>query len=287
MFKFNLLFFLLLSLSTLTAQISGVVKDSLTGNPIPYVNIWVENGDLGTNSEIDGTFSLKATFDQKIIFSSLGYENKIIFGSTSDIILLHPKIYELNEVVLEKRKGKNRVSYGDFSGLKLNSGVTNTGQDEVHIWGKLIQANEKIKKHPYLESIEFKTRSQLKNVVMRLRFYEVNKEGIPLGDLITDEIIVSVKKGTNLNRVDLSRFHIKIPEEGIIIGFEYLKLEQNKFEYTYTVQGEKGKKKGFRYEPSIVGFFPGGKNLMVLNKDGSLRRSYGTVELALKLNLID
>jgi len=287
MFKFNLLFFLLLSLSTLTAQISGVVKDSLTGNPIPYVNIWVENGDLGTNSEIDGTFSLKATFDQKIIFSSLGYENKIIFGSTSDIILLHPKVYELNEVVLEKRKGKNRVSYGDFSGLKLNSGVTNTGQDEVHIWGKLIQANEKIKKHPYLESIEFKTRSQLKNVVMRLRFYEVNKEGIPLGDLITDEIIVSVKKGTNLNRVDLSRFHIKIPEEGIIIGFEYLKLEQNKFEYTYTVQGEKGKKKGFRYEPSIVGFFPGGKNLMVLNKDGSLRRSYGTVELALKLNLID
>jgi hypothetical protein len=263
------------------------VKDSLTGNPIPYVNIWVEKGDLGTNSEIDGTFSLKATLDQKIIFSSLGYENKIIFGSTSDIILLHPKVYELNEVILEKRKGKNRVSYGDFSGLKLNSGVSNTGQDEVHIWGKLIQANEKIKKHPYLESIEFKTRSQLKNVVMRLRFYEINAEGIPLGDLIADEIIVSVKKGTNLNRIDLSLFHIKIPEEGIIIGFEYLKLEQNKLEYIYTAQGEKGKKKGFRYEPSILGFFPGGKNLMVLNKDGSLRRSYGTVELALKLNLID
>jgi len=287
MFKVKLLFFLLFSISTLTAQISGIVKDSLTGNPIPYVNIWVEKGDLGTNSEIDGTFSLKATLGQKIIFSSLGYENKIIFGSTSDIILLHPKVYELNEVILEKRKGKNRVSYGDFSGLKLNSGVSNTGQDEVHIWGKLIQANEKIKKHPYLESIEFKTRSQLKNVVMRLRFYEINAEGIPLGDLIADEIIVSVKKGTNLNRIDLSLFHIKIPEEGIIIGFEYLKLEQNKFEYTYTAQGEKGNKKGFRYEPSILGFFPGGKNLMVLNKDGSLRRSYGTVELALKLNLID
>ncbi len=287
MFKSQLVLFLLFFVSSLLAQVSGVVKDSLTGRPIPYANIWIENGDLGTNSEIDGTFSLKAAPHQFLVFSSLGYETKKISASQCQTIWLQPKIYELQEVVLEKRKGKNRVTHGDFAGINLNSGVTNTGQDEVHIWGKWIQPHEKIRKHPYLESIEFKTRSQLKNVIMRLRFYEVNSEGIPLGDLITDEILVTVQKGTRLNRIDLSIYQIKIPEEGLIIGFEYLKLEQNKFEYFYTVQGEKGRKKGKRYEPSIVGFFPGGKNLMILNKDGSLRRSYGTVELAVKLNLID
>ncbi len=34
---------LFLSSISLSAQTKGVVKDSLTGKPIPYVNIWVEN----------------------------------------------------------------------------------------------------------------------------------------------------------------------------------------------------------------------------------------------------
>jgi CarboxypepD_reg-like domain len=41
---------------SLQAQIKGVVEDSLTGKPIPYVNIWVENENIGTTSEENGTF---------------------------------------------------------------------------------------------------------------------------------------------------------------------------------------------------------------------------------------
>jgi len=48
--KIVLFFFITFSLS---AQIKGVVKDSLSGEPIPYVNIWVENETIGTTSEID------------------------------------------------------------------------------------------------------------------------------------------------------------------------------------------------------------------------------------------
>ncbi|WP_396162533.1 hypothetical protein [Flavobacterium sp.] len=42
-----LLFLLLLGFYT-SAQIKGVVKDSISGEPIPYVNIWVENELIGT-----------------------------------------------------------------------------------------------------------------------------------------------------------------------------------------------------------------------------------------------
>ena len=42
--KSILFFFITISLS---AQIRGVVKDSISGEPIPYVNIWVENGVIG------------------------------------------------------------------------------------------------------------------------------------------------------------------------------------------------------------------------------------------------
>ena len=44
---------LLISFST-WAQITGVVKDSLTKQTIPYVNISVENENKGTTSEENG-----------------------------------------------------------------------------------------------------------------------------------------------------------------------------------------------------------------------------------------
>ena len=51
------LFFLLST--ALSAQIKGVVKDSITGKPIPFANIWVENENIGTTSKEDGTFEIK------------------------------------------------------------------------------------------------------------------------------------------------------------------------------------------------------------------------------------
>ena len=55
-----IIFIYLISFS-LSAQIRGVVKDSISGEPIPYVNIWVENETIGTTSEADGTFFLEAS----------------------------------------------------------------------------------------------------------------------------------------------------------------------------------------------------------------------------------
>lgn len=42
---------------SLSAQIKGVVKDSLTGKPISFVNIWVENENIGSTSEKTELFS--------------------------------------------------------------------------------------------------------------------------------------------------------------------------------------------------------------------------------------
>ena len=53
------------------SQIKGVVKDSISGQPIPYVNIWVENETIGTISEIDGSFVLTTSSDKNIVFSIL------------------------------------------------------------------------------------------------------------------------------------------------------------------------------------------------------------------------
>ena len=111
--KFLILFFISLSLS---AQISGVVKDSITGQPIPYVNIWAEDETIGTISEIDGSFSLEIKEEKVLVFSALGYEIKKM-SSKNEIILLTPKAFELNEVVIERPQFKKEIEI-NFESIK-------------------------------------------------------------------------------------------------------------------------------------------------------------------------
>jgi hypothetical protein len=280
-----LLTFLIFSVNLIFAQVKGVVVDE-NNKPIPYVNIWVENENIGTTSEEDGTFTLPVSETKKICFSALGYEPKIVSSTMVKSVVLYPKALELNEVVIEKRKGTQEIVIGDFSGIKLNSGVTNTGQDNVHVWAKKIGTSETVKAHPFVKSIAFVTHSRLKNVLLRIRIFKENNNGLPLEDIVEEDILVPIKKGQKINQVDLTKYNIKIPEEGLVIGFEYLKLEQNKFEYTFTSKDKKGTQIGYRYEPSIKGFFPGGETLLILNRDGSPRsKGYGNVEIALKIIL--
>ena len=62
-------FFLLMSFSFF-AQTKGVVVDE-SGKPIPYVNIWVENENIGTISEENVVFSITASANKNLIFSIL------------------------------------------------------------------------------------------------------------------------------------------------------------------------------------------------------------------------
>ena len=69
------------------SQIKGVVKDSISGEPISYVNIWVENETIGTTSEADGSFSLDVKEEKVLVFSALGYETKKISSKEETIYL--------------------------------------------------------------------------------------------------------------------------------------------------------------------------------------------------------
>ena len=90
------------------SQIRGVVKDSISGEPIPFVNIWVENETIGTTSEVDGSFFLYLKEEKVLVFSALGYETKKS-SSKTDLISLKPKVFELNEVVIEQPKFKKEI----------------------------------------------------------------------------------------------------------------------------------------------------------------------------------
>ncbi|WP_264548582.1 carboxypeptidase-like regulatory domain-containing protein [Flavobacterium sp. N2820] len=245
--KFLVLFFISFSLS---AQIKGVVKDSLSSEPIPYVNIWVENETVGTTSEIDGTFSLAIKEEKVLVFSALGYESKK-GASTNEVIFLKPIAYELNEVVVEQPRFKEEIEIGDVN--KPN--YLPEPQTTPWIHARKFEFNQIRGNSKFIKSLKFFTNSEVDNGVFRVRIFEVNTEGMPGKDLVDEDILVTVKKGKKKTIVDVSKFTIQIPENGIIVGFESLIIEQNKFEQE--VHSQKPKK-GFKvtnYSPHIMYFY--------------------------------
>lgn len=73
-----------ISLANGTGEIKGSVFDSLSAQPIPFANVWVDYGGepIGTQTDIDGNFTIKPLEPgiYNVHISNVGYKKKIIAG---------------------------------------------------------------------------------------------------------------------------------------------------------------------------------------------------------------
>jgi len=245
MFRIKSLLFVVFSTSTLSAQISGIVKDSLTKKPIPYVNIWVENENSGTTSTENGLFELNINDEKRIVFSALGFENKTIASSKTKNVLLNPKIYELNEVIVENLKNTKELEIGGAKKIHHSQ----LSGDKPWIYGKLFDYEEQYSETPYIKKVIFYSNSDIKNAKLKIRIFEMN-DSIPSNDLLYEEIIITVKKGMKKNSIDVSQNNIKFSKKGVVVGLEWLIIDENKYNYEY--KESKIKKSFVTYAPSLV-----------------------------------
>ena len=102
------LFPLLLLAETLFSQtfsLSGKITDERNRQPLAFVNVVINEGQIGVISDIDGRYAI--TTDEPILkvkFSSIGYEPKEITLQANQKkcnIALTPKTFELGEVTVE------------------------------------------------------------------------------------------------------------------------------------------------------------------------------------------
>ncbi len=224
--------FLVLVLVTfsLSAQIKGVVKDSLTGKPIAYANIWVQNENIGSTSEENGTFFINTTAkDKKLIFSILGYEKKIIMASQVSEVNLKPTAYSLDEVVISKSIGTKEIEIG-----KTKNEIYQAFDNGPKIDTKFFAYLSSYKRTKYLKEVTIYTDSRIENAIIKIHFYNVDSNGFPAEELLDKDFVVTVKKGTRVNRFDLTGFNLKFPKNGLFVGFEKLMIEKNKTEKSIT-----------------------------------------------------
>jgi len=237
--------FLLISFS-ISAQINGVVVTE-KGTPIPFVNIWVENENIGTTSDENGAFKINTTDAKAIVFSSVGYESKKTAVKDNQKVVLQEAIYKLDEIILSKIKGEKEIEIGDAQRIhhKQLSG------DKPWIYGKLFEYDSTYNATPYLKKIVFFSDSEKNDTKLKIRIFEFH-DSTPTNDLLEEDLIVTVKKGMRKNEIDVSKYNLKFPKSGIVIGLEWMIIEENKYVFEYKAYLTKKTIEEEYYAPSLV-----------------------------------
>lgn len=225
----NKLLFLIFFTISVTAQIKGVVKDSITGEPIPYVSIWVENENIGVSSEKDGTFELNIKEEKKIQFSMLGYKDKAESINSTEVYLLVPTVNKIEQIEVKGLKKNKSFKIG----LSNKSNLSQLQGKNPQILAKKFEFDTIYNQTPFLKEIEVFTKSEIKNATFKLRILAFDKEKqLPGKNLIDDNIIVLVKEGQKKNVIDVSNYNIEFPKDGIVVGVENIIIEKNKYIYS-------------------------------------------------------
>ena len=95
---------------TVCAQhIQGVVTDSVTNEPLPYISIYYEGKGVGAITDMDGNYSVESRAGwTELTFSAVGYLPKVVKvipGTTKRLnVKLKPDDILLQEVVVKPKR---------------------------------------------------------------------------------------------------------------------------------------------------------------------------------------
>ena len=85
-------------ISIISAQISGIVLDAYSAQPIKGVNITSE--DLGTSTNADGEFQLDVKEGSIIQFSHIGYHTIELAAINEMVVILEEKVIDTEEIIV-------------------------------------------------------------------------------------------------------------------------------------------------------------------------------------------
>jgi hypothetical protein len=232
------------------SQIKSIVVDSETKEKLPFVNIWIQNENNGTTSNQNGEFELEIDSQKLILFSAIGYETREIKSdSIKTFVELKPTVTELDEVVLKTKKQSEKQVIGKFKKSKINH-YFGTGT-KPWITARYFDFNKDYTKTPFLNKIRVLTNSDIKDSKFIVRLYSVGKDGQPENYIYDENIFGIAKKGKKITEIDIADLNIEFPENGFFIAIEWLIIDENKHEYSFTMTESNKKLTGISYEPAF------------------------------------
>lgn len=223
--------------------IKSTILNAKTKECLVYANVMVSNISKGTSTDEGGTFILnldESLLDSILIISHVGFKTKrMTVRGLGGVIYLEPKEYELNEVVvavgkkpktlflnrIKKKKCMLRYSTVPFGGgdyfipIKPDEPQVESIYfpcDSLHFNKQLLSASF------YFNNLE-DTLS-----IVRIRIFDVDKHGYPQHDILNQSLLIDVRGDRDqLVNVDLEKYGLVMPQEGLFIGCESLIIPEN------------------------------------------------------------
>lgn len=226
--KFFKILIFLFSIS-LSAQIKGVVKDSISGQPIPYVNIAVENENIGATTEENGSFVINMKPNKNLIFSALGFKKITVKASNNMEVKMETEELQLDEVIISKKLETKEIEIG-----KTKNATYQAFENGPKLDTKFFPYLPSYNKTKYIKKVTLFTDNKIETATVKVHFYAVKADGFPGEELLEKDFIVTVKSGTKKFLINVADFNLRMPKTGIFVGFEKLLIEKNKVEKTTT-----------------------------------------------------
>jgi hypothetical protein len=237
-------------------NISSNIVEETTKHPIPYVNIWIKNANIGTTSNENGFFLLKIdsnNINKFIVISSIGYvDTSILINKLNAEIQLKKKVYELPEITIFPKK-RNELIINDLSKTKLNGAILNDTTPQIV--GRYFCHEKKNSIYKYVKSVTIYSRDIHKGK-LNLRLYSFDTTRIiPIEELLHNNIIIETKLSLFAKpkpiEIDLSKLNIIFPDAGLLICIEWLIIPENQYNMSFTNTDSKKKKTITMYAPHL------------------------------------
>ncbi|WBL26672.1 carboxypeptidase-like regulatory domain-containing protein [Zunongwangia sp. HGR-M22] len=232
--------FLFISVSSFaqTIRAVGQVVDTKTLEPLPYVNIVLEEARKGISTDEKGryTFVIKDISDKtEAKFSYVGYQSKYVKlkDLKGKIVKLSPSIDGLAEVYLYTIQNKKTKRINDFRiGESIGLGNFSGGQ-YPSIVARYYEKPAKFEEGCFIKQIEvryFSVEETLYgNAKYRLRIMAVDQNGKPSYDLLSDGIIIEKAPNQFKTKIDMLPYKIPVPESGFFVAVEHLFIKENSY----------------------------------------------------------
>jgi hypothetical protein len=228
------------------SQTSGRVIDAETNKPVSFANIWVEDEKIGTTSDLEGKYLFSKDLTEKyLIITAIGYKDqRYQLKPGINTVALKPEVYAIEEVVIQPVERKERI-IGKFKKKKIEHYYSCGAKPWIA--ARYYPYHKKYEKTPFLKYMEIMTNSHTGQAIFGLRLMSVDESGKPGENLLPEKIVVQPEKGTGLTKVDLSKYNLKFPADGLMVATEFYVIDQNLYEQeSYSEEtGEKVTRKNY------------------------------------------
>ncbi|MDX9845598.1 MAG: carboxypeptidase-like regulatory domain-containing protein [Tenuifilaceae bacterium] len=246
-----LLFGLQLALSSIFAQVRGVVLDAESQQPIPYANIAIEGKSYGTTSNLKGEFVItESPSSGRVVISAIGYSTALVdIDGKELVVILEPRQYQIDAVVVRPRRNRNELVVD-----KLSNDASNSFACNGYAWinAKFFEPKPEYTHFPFVKQIRILTRSAIRSAKFNVRLLKANENGEPGEEILNQNLIATARLGKRSVTIDLTQWNIQFPSYGLFVALEWLIIDDNRYEFTYTIKDKKGKHKGIWYEPKFI-----------------------------------